>query len=123
MGCNLHKWRFFLCFLCSGILLIGIVVAQSDTYGAYPGMPSESPSLGAYSPGFYPSYPYYPYYPYYPAPAVIQQPATDIYVQPAPQPEEADYWYYCQEPQGYYPNVKECPKGWLKVVPPVNPPE
>lgn len=58
---------------------------------------------------------------YYPAPAtVIQQPP--VYVQPAPSSEEQQYWYYCQNPQGYYPYVKECPKGWMKVVPPAAPP-
>jgi hypothetical protein len=65
----------------------------------------------------------YPYYPYYPVPPVIQQPPTEIYVQPAPQAEEPQYWYYCQESQGYYPNVERCPKGWLKVVPHAKPPE
>jgi hypothetical protein len=58
---------------------------------------------------------------YYPAPAaVVQQPP--VYVQPAPPPEEPQYWYYCQSPQGYYPYVKQCPKGWMKVVPPTTPP-
>jgi len=61
-------------------------------------------------------YPYYP--PAYPGPVVIQQPATEVYVQPAPQ-RSADpgYWYYCQESQGYYPYVRRCPGGWMKVVP------
>jgi len=59
----------------------------------------------------------YPYYSY-PAPVVIQQPAAEVYVQPAPQqPAEMSYWYYCQNPQGYYPYVRQCPGGWMKVVP------
>ncbi len=59
-----------------------------------------------------------PYYPYYAEPPVIiQQPAPEIYVQPAPQPEGSSYWYYCQDPQGYYPYIKQCPNGWMKVVP------
>jgi hypothetical protein len=58
----------------------------------------------------------YPYYPYN-APIVQQQP-TEIYVQPAPQlPVEAHYWYYCRNPEGYYPYVKQCPEGWMRVVP------
>lgn len=73
------------------------------------------------------SYPYYayPYYPSaYPAPVVVQQPATEVYVQPAPQqPAETSYWYYCQNPQGYYPYVKRCPGGWMKVVPAPPPPQ
>lgn len=59
------------------------------------------------------SYPYaYPY----PAP-VIQQPATEMYVQPSPQPVQTGYWYYCSDSQAYYPYVRECPSGWMKVVP------
>jgi len=62
-------------------------------------------------------YPSYPYYPYYAPPPVIIQPQPDVYVQPAPQAEASDYWYYCQNPEGYYPYVKRCPNGWLRVVP------
>lgn len=60
-------------------------------------------------------YPYYPY-PYYPAPPVINQ-QQPIYVEPVPQQEEQSYWYYCPDPQGYYPYVQKCPKGWMKVIP------
>jgi hypothetical protein len=65
-----------------------------------------------------PFFPYYPYYPYYAPPTVVvpQQPETYIQ-QPAPQQAEPSYWYYCRNPQGYYPYVKSCPGGWLKVVP------
>lgn len=71
------------------------------------------------------SHPYYsyPHAVYYaPVPVIIQQPLPEVYVQPAPQyapaplPEQV-YWYYCQDPQGYYPYVKQCPKGWMRVVP------
>ncbi len=67
----------------------------------------------------------YPYYPYsYPSPVVIQQPAAEVYVQPAPQqPEEPGYWYYCQNPQGYYPYLRQCSSGWMKVVPSSPPPQ
>jgi len=34
-----------------------------------------------------------------------------------PTPEEPVYWYYCEEPRGYYPYVKSCPQGWMQVVP------
>ena len=64
--------------------------------------------------------PYYgsPYYTdYNPAP-VIQEPTTELSVPPGPrQPAEQYYWYYCRGPEGYYPYVKQCPGGWLKVVP------
>jgi len=83
--------------------------------------------------GFYfgaPLYPYgygygygYPYaYPYYP-PAVVAAPVTPpTYIQQAPQAPTAQqsqtaYWHYCNDPQGYYPYVKECPGGWQLVEP------
>jgi len=62
---------------------------------------------------------YYPYYsyPYYynQAPVVIQQPQE--YVLPETSSQEPAYWYYCKESNGYYPYVKRCPGGWLRVVP------
>lgn len=75
----------------------------------------------------YPYHPYpYGYYPYgYPPPyyynepppvVIQQQPETYIQKAPATAPEQT-YWYYCPSPQGYYPAIKECPKGWMRVVP------
>jgi len=45
---------------------------------------------------------------------------SPVYAQPETQPQ--DYWYYCQNPQGYYPYVRQCPSGWQTVVPPPSPP-
>ncbi len=69
-----------------------------------------------------PPAPLYPY-PYYPPepPVVIQQPPV-IYQQPQQPPEQPYYWYYCPDPAGYYPYIKKCPKGWIKVIP-APPPE
>ena len=64
--------------------------------------------------------PWYPYG-YYPPPPVVIEQQPPVYVQP--QEEQPYYWYYCQDPQGYYPYVKGCPGGWMKVVPEVNPPQ
>ena len=58
----------------------------------------------------YPYYPY-PYYPYYPDYSPPQEQYEYV------EPEEPAYWYFCQDPKGYYPYVKRCPKGWLKVIP------
>jgi hypothetical protein len=49
---------------------------------------------------------------------IEQQPQA--YVQQHQQ--ESDYWYYCQDPQGYYPYIKSCPGGWMQVVPDTAPP-
>jgi hypothetical protein len=64
--------------------------------------------------------PWYQYGYYSPPPLVIQQ-EPPVYVQP--EQEQQYYWYYCQDPQGYYPYVKSCPGGWMKVVPEVIPPQ
>ena len=61
--------------------------------------------------------PYYGYsYPYAAPPVIIQQQPQEYVQQPAAQPEQ-QYWYYCTEAKAYYPYVKKCPGGWMKVVP------
>jgi hypothetical protein len=41
----------------------------------------------------------------------------------APGQDQDSYWYYCQDPPGYYPYVKSCPGEWMKVVPETAPPD
>ncbi|MDD4915607.1 MAG: hypothetical protein PHW13_11305, partial [Methylococcales bacterium] len=36
---------------------------------------------------------------------------------PVAQQNPPGYWYYCRNPEGYYPYVKECPQGWQQVSP------
>jgi hypothetical protein len=64
------------------------------------------------SPPYYP-YPYGPYYYRYAQPPVVVTPPPTTYIQ---RPAEA-YWYYCQDPAGYYPQVGQCPGGWIQVAP------
>ncbi len=68
--------------------------------------------------GPYPYYPYYGYPYYYSAPPVVVQQSPPAYVQQQPAPQQPSYWYYCPNPQGYYPYVKDCSVGWMTVVPP-----
>jgi len=68
-------------------------------------------------PGWWGPYYYPSYYPYYAEPPIVIQEQPEVYVQPAPQSEQPSYWYYCKEKQAYYPYVKQCPNGWMKVVP------
>jgi len=68
-------------------------------------------------PWYYPPY----YYPPYPYPAVAAPAAPTTYVEqggahPAPS-QRSSYWYYCEASKTYYPYVKECPAGWMRVVP------
>ena len=66
---------------------------------------------------YYDSYPYQsPSYRYYEPPPVTLEPQPyDEQAQGARQEEATSY--YCADPPGYYPYVRQCPKGWAKVVP------
>jgi len=69
----------------------------------------------------YYSYPYYSY-PYYGGPPAVVQQDPQVYIQQSEPQPQTNYWYYCQNPQGYYPQVPQCPGGWMTVVPPTNAP-
>ncbi len=74
----------------------------------------------AYSPPYY--YPPYYYSPYYYPPSVVAVPTEPpVYIEreavDEPMPQTSAAWYYCADPQGYYPDVKACPGGWQAVAP------
>jgi hypothetical protein len=103
------------------IILIGaflfLCVTSSALYarvyiGGYFGFPYYPYPYG------YAPYPYPYYYPHYYPPAYAYPGYPYAYAEPPvySAPEQA-YWYYCQDPQGYYPYVKSCPGGWMKVIP------
>ena len=65
--------------------------------------------------GGYYGFPYYYnywYYPYYNA-------EPYAYVEPPVYGEsnQVYYWYFCKDPQGYYPYIASCPGGWVRVLP------
>lgn len=98
---------------------------------ATPRLPDATPRLPAYSPSWgqtglsgshhapkrhwrksfrrHPRPPYGYYAPAYVAPLVV-------YPLPAV-PETEGYAYFCPDNRRYYPDVRECPSGWLAVVP------
>jgi heavy-metal resistance protein len=57
--------------------------------------------------------------PYYAAPPVLVQEAPPVYIEQEPPAPQLYYWYYCQNPPGYFPYVKDCPAGWMTMVPPL----
>ena len=72
--------------------------------------------------GYYPYPYYYPYYGYpYSYPYAYPDSAYPDTQLPVPSEPQQSYWYYCQDAQGYYPYVRNCPGGWTQVVP--TPPE
>ena len=57
----------------------------------------------------------YPYPDPYTPPAVLVQPAPPVVAGPnTPAPEQV--WYYCSNPQGYYPYIAQCQVPWQKVL-------
>lgn len=80
------------------------------------------PSWGwGWDPALYWGYPYPYYYPYYypPNPAYYAPPPSlpaqgPVEATGAPPPQS---WYYCDNPQGYYPYVANCGSAWRQVTP------
>lgn len=77
-------------------------------------------------PRYAPYYPTYPYPPYYPDTTLVVTQPPVVYVErgSAPAGSAPEYsqptqasgdWYYCHNPDGYYPYVKNCPAGWERV--------
>ena len=82
-------------------------------YGYYPRGYWWGPGIFAYPGWGWPySYPYF-YRSYQAPPQVVEQPPE----YDEPEQQQPDYWYYCQNPKGYYPYIKSCPGGWMQVVP------
>jgi hypothetical protein len=91
---------------------IGIVIGAGMAAAAYSTYPRYHYTPRYYSPPVY----------YYPAPVVVSPPAPPVYIEqqaaaPVQQAQPSGYWYYCNNPQGYYPSVQDCPQGWQKVLP------
>ena len=73
-------------------------------------------AYGAYRYGY--GYPYYPAYG--PPPVIVESAPSQVYIERDYPPQAApaqQYWHYCESARAYYPYVKECPGGWLQVVP------
>lgn len=81
--------------------------------------------------GYYAAWPWY--FPwaygysgaYYGSSFLADAPVTYVEMAPAGavtdgQPQPASAWYYCKNPEGYYPYIKACPAGWQTV--PAQPP-
>ncbi len=88
--------------------------------GARVGVFIGAPVLGFGLPYYgYPGYGYAPYGYYGPATTVITPAAPPVYIEQssanATGPAADGYWYYCSNPDGYYPYVKQCSNGWQQV--------
>jgi hypothetical protein len=114
------KWTSILIVLLMSITSFSAMAHGGGHFRGYVG--HSGYGLGFYSGFSSPFYfPYYePYYDYPPAVALMPAPPK-VYIQqnnvqtiqlPVP-----NYWYYCRNPEGYYPYVRECPAGCQPVAP------
>jgi hypothetical protein len=94
--------------------------------------PFGYPYRSYYGRNYYPA-PYYPYQSLYfpevmvstivtPAPVYVRQnevvvarPSQSAQIQPELSTNGSD-WYYCHNPDGFYPSIKACPSGWQRVA-------
>jgi hypothetical protein len=98
---------------------VGFSYGYPGYWGGWPGY------WGSWPWGWGASYGYGYGYGYGTTPVYLYDtPQTQVYTQQdaaasaAPQAAtEISYWYYCTEPSGYFPYVKNCSQAWLKVVP------
>ncbi len=72
------------------------------------------PLWGCCGPYYYapPPVVYYPPPYYYAPPPVVYAPPP---APPTPLAPQAQTWYYCDNPKGYYPYVSNCSSGWRQV--------
>lgn len=93
--------------------------------------PFDYPYPSVYRRNYYPM-PYYPYQSMYypevlvstvatPTPVYVRQTEVvstrswqNTQIQPEVSTNGSD-WYYCHNPDGFYPSIKACPSGWQRV--------
>ena len=68
--------------------------------------------IGVGVPGYYAPYPYV-----YAPPPVIYPPPVQNVVPPVLGSAPPSYWYYCDNPEGYYPYIGSCSSAWRPVQP------
>jgi hypothetical protein len=114
--------------LSAGIFAFGLCGAAVADRGHWHGHAHSDVGVGIVFDPFWFGAPYpgpYYYPPYYYPPPVVTVPATPpVYIErdAIPAPQAPAYWYYCAQPPGYYPHVKQCPGGWQPVAPQTPPP-
>lgn len=127
------KKAVYLILIVFVLLFVGVLPVCADGHGHgghghghsfFSGNVWIGPGWGGWGPWWWgaPYYPNYPYYSYNPYPYYAPQQSSE-YVEQTPQVEEQTYWYFCPNARNYYPYVKRCPGGWLKVIPSSAPPD
>ena len=107
------------------LVLISFLVSPANASG--PGR-YYGGNYGNYFGGGYYGIPYNGYYPGYgyPPPNIGSPPEIKersgepiLYIEPGDnvrgEASDPNFRYYCQNPQGYYPDIEDCSGGWRKV--------
>ncbi len=110
--------RFRLSALRSALVVSGLALAGGIALHASPAQARVFVGVGIgapfyWGPGYYAPYYYGPPVVYAPPPVVYSAPPQVSYSAPPPQ-----FYYYCDNLAGYYPQVSACPSGWRQVQPP-----
>jgi hypothetical protein len=118
-GKNMHRKQWAGAALVAVVLLLAGAIPGQAFSGSAGGSRWNAPHSGFHHPGFdrprghgFIGARVFIGDPFWWEPPIAYSPP--VYVQPAP----TAYWYYCQNPQGYYPYVQQCPAGWMTVIPP-----
>jgi hypothetical protein len=120
-----YKWTSIVIVLLMSMTSLTAVAHGGGHFGGYGG---HFRGHGGYGIGFYSGFPgpfyfpsYTPYYAYPPPVTVLPAEEPPVYIQQnngqSSQRLAPNYWYYCRNPDGYYPYVRECPAGWQQVAP------
>jgi hypothetical protein len=75
-----------------------------SSFGVFIGSP--------WGPWGYPPPVYYP-----PRVIVLPAPEPPVYIEQGSLGRADQYWYFCQQSGAYYPQVSQCPGGWIRVPP------
>ncbi len=123
--------ELFSFFLLGGVLSPAFAQSRHDERGRHYTPPHHYQRV-PYGHYYAPRWDYYRYpsrdwlgyplglYPFVPPPVIYRPP---VFIVPAPQPQvymerpQDQYWYRCENPDGYYPYVQECLGGWTRVIP------
>ena len=117
----------YLAIVLPGAIIPNLVSAHGGRVNSFNfGIQLGYPGYYGYGYNYYDPFFYPPFYNYPPVvvpmmPPVIVPATPPVYIQqqeePATVQPQTNDWYYCQDPEGYYPYVKQCPGGWMRVNP------
>ncbi|MHB1334129.1 MAG: hypothetical protein ACYCY1_16185 [Sulfuriferula sp.] len=117
---NKFKVALMLGFLVFGSIASSVSMADRDDWHDHVGFGINFGPVWGY-PGYYPQPYYYPAPSYYYPPPVVAAPAQPpVYIEKGDEgasPPQSSFWYYCANPQGYYPYVRHCSGRWQAVPP------